>query len=197
MTKLNKKPKQEFEIIFFTDVKKWNNWLSKNHNKVEGIWLRFFKKDSGVKTITYNLALEEALCFGWIDGQVKKYDDKSWIQKFTPRRSKSMWSKRNVERAEQLINLKRMQPAGIMEINKAKDDGRWKSAYDSPSKMTIPDDFQKQLSENKKASKFFETLNRINKYSIAWRLQTATKPEIRQKRMSQILEMLSKNEKFH
>jgi uncharacterized protein YdeI (YjbR/CyaY-like superfamily) len=197
MTELSKKPKQEYEVISFTDVKKWNNWLSKNHHKTDGIWLRFFKKDSGVKTITYIMALEEALCFGWIDGQVKKYDDKSWIQKFTPRRAKSMWSKRNVERAEQLISLKRMKPAGIMEINKAKEDGRWGSAYDSPSMMNIPDDFLKKLSENKKASKFFETLNRINKYTIAWRLQTATKPEIRQKRMSQILEMLSKNEKFH
>jgi uncharacterized protein YdeI (YjbR/CyaY-like superfamily) len=197
MTKIIKKSKPESKILSFQDFKKWNSWLSKNHAKSDGIWVKFFKKDSGIKSINHDVALDEALCFGWIDGQTDKYDDKSWLQKFTPRRSKSMWSKRNVERAEQLISLKRMQSSGIMEINKAKKDGRWGSAYDSPSKMTIPDDFLKKLSENKKASKFFETLNRINKYSIAWRLQTATKPEIRRKRMSQILEMLSKNEKFH
>jgi uncharacterized protein YdeI (YjbR/CyaY-like superfamily) len=197
MIKIIKKPRSEIGILSFPDSKKWNAWLSKNHAKSDGIWVKFFKKDSGIKSINHDVALDEALCFGWIDGQTDKYDDKSWLQKFTPRRSKSMWSKRNVERAEQLISLKRMQSSGIMEINKAKEDGRWGSAYDSPSKMTIPDDFLKKLSENKRASKFFETLNRINKYSIAWRLQTATKPEIRRKRMSQILEMLSKNEKFH
>lgn len=197
MTKIIKKPRSEIGILSFPDSKKWNVWLSKNHAKSDGIWVKFFKKDSGIKSINHEQALDEALCFGWIDGQTDKYDDKSWLQKFTPRRAKSMWSKRNVERAEQLISLKRMQSSGIMEINKAKKDGRWGSAYDSPSKMTIPDDFLKILSENKQAWKFFETLNKINKYSIAWRLQTATKPEIRRKRMSQILEMLSKNEKFH
>jgi uncharacterized protein YdeI (YjbR/CyaY-like superfamily) len=165
--------------------------------KSDGIWLRLYKKDSGVKSITHSEALDEALCFGWIDGQGKKYDDVSWLLKFTSRRAKSVWSKRNAERCEQLIILGRMNAAGQVEMNKAKDDSRWETAYDSPGNMTFPEDFLNKLSKNKKALKFFESLNRTNKYSIAWRLQTANKTETREKRMDQILEMLSKEEKFH
>ncbi len=175
----------------------WAAWLKKNHAASPGIWMRFYKKDAGAVSITHAEALDEALCYGWIDGQLQKYDEQSWLQKFTPRRAKSIWSKKNAERALQLIKLGRMKPAGLNEIEKAKADGRWERAYDSPAKMTFPDDFLKELSKDKKALNFFESLNKANKYAIAWRLQTAKKPETKEKRMRQILEMLSQGKKFH
>jgi uncharacterized protein YdeI (YjbR/CyaY-like superfamily) len=188
---------KDFKIIPFKSQKEWERWLHKNHKVSEGIWLKFFKKDSGIKTITYSQALDEALCYGWIDGQLKSYDDKSWIQKFTPRRSKSIWSKRNTENINRLIKLGKMKPAGLSEVEKAKSDGRWQKAYDSPGKMTIPEDFLKKLSKDKNAKTFFDGLNKANTYAIAWRLQTAKKPETREKRMKLILAMLSRGEKFH
>ncbi len=184
-------------IVSMKHQQAWAAWLKKNYTASAGVWLRFYKKDSGAVSISHNEALDEALCYGWIDGQLQKYDEQSWLQKFTPRRAKSIWSKRNAERALQLIKLGRMKPAGLNEIEKAKTDGRWERAYDSPAKMTFPDDFLKKLSKNKKALNFFESLNKANKYAIAWRLQTAKKPETRQKRMVQILEMLSQGKKFH
>jgi len=189
--------KNELKVHSFKTPKELEKWLVKNHNISNGIWLRFFKKDSGEKTITYNEALDEALCYGWIDGQLKTYDDKSWIRKFTRRSPKSIWSKRNTNHIERLTALGKMKPSGLTEVEKAKADGRWTKAYDSPGKMKIPDDFMKELSKNKNAKTFFESLNRANKYSIAWRLQTAKKPETREKRIKVILEMLSKGQKFH
>jgi uncharacterized protein YdeI (YjbR/CyaY-like superfamily) len=191
------KTSEELKTVSFKTPKKFERWLAKNHNISGGIWLRFFKKNSGDKTITYDQALDEALCYGWIDGQLKKYDDKSWIRRFTPRHSKSIWSKRNIDHVERLTALGKMKPTGLTEVEKAKADGRWTKAYDSPAKMKIPADFMKELSKNSSAKIFFESLNRANKYSIAWRLQTAKKPETREKRKKIILEMLSKGEKFH
>ena len=192
-----KKQTNEVEIISFITQNEFRKWLEKNYNSSTGIWIRFYKKDSGCYSITHGEALDEALCFGWIDGQLNKFDDKSWLQKFTPRSRKSIWSKRNADRCEQLIKLGKMKPAGFEEMETAKSDGRWGKAYDSPADMKIPEDFMKQLSKDKKALKFFKTLNRTNLYSIGWRLQTAKKPETREKRMTQIIEMLSKGEKFH
>jgi len=187
----------ELPIVSFDSLAEWEAWLEKNHEASKGIWIRFFKKGSGVNAVSYDEALDGALCYGWIDGQIKKYDDKSWIHKFTPRREKSVWSKRNTDHVARLIKLGRMKPSGLKEVEAAKADGRWKKAYDSPSKMTIPVDFMKELSRNKKAKAFFETLNKANTYAISWRLQTAKKPETREKRMKTILEMLAKGEKFH
>jgi len=195
--KLVNKDKNEFGVVEFPSPKEWHQWLSKNHATVEGVWLKFHKKHSGLKSINYAEAVEEALCFGWIDGHVKPFDANSWIQKFTPRRAKSIWSKRNTERVTRLIEQGRMKPAGLKEIEAAKSDGRWQKAYDSPVNMTAPDDFLKVLTKNKKAKQFFDSLNKTNKYAINWRLQTAKKPETREKRMKVILEMLAKGEKFH
>jgi len=181
----------------FRNAEDWNNWLSLNHQTSSGIWIRFFKKYSGVASISHAEALDVALCYGWIDGQLKKIDDKSWLHKFTPRRAKSIWSKKNTVRAEQLLILKKMKPSGLKEMDNAKIDGRWSKAYDSPGNMNIPADFLVKLSKNKKALSFFNSLNRTNKYSISWRLQTAKKPETRLKRMDIILDMLSNGEKFH
>ena len=195
--KTKNKINNDLEIISFKNSKEFNDWLPKNYSSSNGIWLRFFKKDSDIPSINHDEALDEALCFGWIDGQLKKFDTKSWLQKFTPRRPRSIWSKKNAERAEQLILEKRMKPAGLKEIDLAKEDGRWDKAYDSQKNIQVPEDFLKRLSKNSKAKKFFETLNSANKYSIVWRLQTAKKSETRERRMIKILEMLSKGEKFH
>jgi uncharacterized protein YdeI (YjbR/CyaY-like superfamily) len=187
----------ELPVISFISVRQWERWLSSNHADTKGIWLQFYKKNAGVKSITHAEALDAALCYGWIDGQLKKSDEESWLQKFTPRRPKSIWSKKNREHVERLEKEGRMKPAGLEEVEQAKADGRWDKAYDSSKNMEIPEDFLKQLSKNRKASAFFDTLNKANKYAVVWRLQTAKKPETREKRMKAILEMLSKREKFH
>ncbi len=184
-------------VLAFQSQKDWRRWLAKSHSTSNGIWLRLFKKASGVATVTHDEALDEALCYGWIDGQVKKYDETSWLQKFTPRRTKSIWSKRNRDHTARLISLGKMTPAGLKEIETAKADGRWEQAYDSPAAMQMPQDFLKELSKNKKAKAFYESLNKANTYSILWRLQTAKKPETREKRMKAILEMLKQGKKFH
>jgi uncharacterized protein YdeI (YjbR/CyaY-like superfamily) len=184
-------------IKSFSTPSKWRQWLAMNHAKSTGVWLRMFRKNSGEKTISHDEALDEALCYGWIDGQADKYDEKSWIQKFTPRRSKSVWSKRNRERVEMLIKEKRMKPAGFHQVAAAKKDGRWDQAYDSPKNMAIPNDFLQELKKDKRAYAFLLTLNKANTYAIAWRLQTAKKPETRERRMKVLLEMLRLGKRLH
>jgi uncharacterized protein YdeI (YjbR/CyaY-like superfamily) len=188
---------EETIILSFKTANAFEKWLAKNHNKVAVIWLRFFKKGSGKAGITYSEAVDEALCYGWIDGQANKYDDESWIQKFTPRSTKSIWSKKNTDNVERLTALGKMKSSGLEEVDKAKADGRWVKAYDSPKEMQIPDEFIKQLTKNKKAKAFYDTLNKTNKYTIGWRIQTAKKPETKEKRIKMIIEMLSKGQKFH
>jgi uncharacterized protein YdeI (YjbR/CyaY-like superfamily) len=187
----------ELEIVPFPSPRHFERWLAKNHATSAGIWLQFFKKASGVKTVTYAQALDVALCYGWIDGQVKKFDEQSYLQRFTPRRSRSTWSKRNQSHVRRLIKEGRMQAAGLREVQAAKRDGRWRAAYNSPSKMKVPEDFLLELSKDPKAKAFFETLNRANLYAIAWRLQTATRAATREKRMRAILAMMARGEKFH
>ncbi|MGF7230655.1 YdeI/OmpD-associated family protein [Arachidicoccus sp.] len=197
MKVLDKSDKKELAILAFATQKQFAIWLSKNFQSSEGLWLRLYKKESGEKTITYPEALDEALCYGWIDGQLKPYDERSYLRKFTPRRAKSVWSKKNIEHVERLIAVGKMRPSGIEKVEAAKVNGSWAIAYDSPNNITIPDDFMTELQKNEKAKSFFESLNKANKYAIAWRLQTAKKPETRSKRMNAILIMLSKGEKFH
>ena len=187
----------ELEMVAAKSAAEWRRWLAKNHEKSPGVWLRFYKKNSGVKTVTYIEAVEEALCHGWIDGQAKSCDAKSYIQRFTRRRLKSVWSKINTQRIEQLTKAGRMKPAGSAAVAAAKEDGRWVAAYDSAKTATIPADFLKELARDARAHAFFKTLNRTNLYSIAWRLQTARKPETRARRMKVILEMMRREEKFH
>jgi uncharacterized protein YdeI (YjbR/CyaY-like superfamily) len=189
--------KSDLPVLSFILRKDFEIWLAANHSLSKGIWLQFFKKDSGINTITHAEALEEALCYGWIDGQLKKHDKNSWLHKFTPRRPKSIWSKKNIEHVERLIKTGKMKPAGIKEAERAKKDGRWQRAYEPQSKNALPEDFLNQLSKNKKAKTFFEILNKANKYAITWRLQTAVKQETRMKRMKTIVEMLENGEKFH
>jgi uncharacterized protein YdeI (YjbR/CyaY-like superfamily) len=187
----------ELSVLSFDTSDEWFDWLEKHHSTSDGIWIRFFKKSSGVTKLNYDQALEGALCYGWIDSQVKGYDDKSWIQKYTPRRSKSIWSKINTEHIARLIKEGKMKPAGLAQVEAAKSDGRWDVAYHPAKTMTMPDDFLKELAKNKKAEAFFKTLNKTNTYAIGWRLQTAKKQETRERRMKAIIEMLSREEKLH
>ena len=191
MIKLNPLP-----ILEFKTAKAFETWLVKNHDNSTGLWIKIFKKDSGEKTVSYAEALDIALCYGWIDGQKQAFDELAWLQKFCPRREKSIWSKINIGHVERLINEGRMRPGGLKAIEKAKADGIWEKAYDSPSKMTMPEDFLKELSKNKKAEAFFKGLNKTNLFTIGFRLQTAKKQETREKRMKEIIEMLAKGEKF-
>jgi uncharacterized protein YdeI (YjbR/CyaY-like superfamily) len=188
---------QKLEIVTFRSPADFRKWLVANHRQPDGVWLRICKKAAKESSVTYAEALDEALCFGWIDGQKQSHDASSWLQKFTPRRRKSGWSKINTQHAERLIQAGRMKPPGHAEINAAKEDGRWTAAYDSPSKSAIPEDFLAALRKNKTAAAFFETLNRANLFAIAYRLQTAKKPETRQKRMDLILAMLAKRTPLH
>lgn len=172
-------------------------WLAKEHARATCLLLRIYKKDSDVVSITYAEALDQALCFGWIDGQKLPFDKQSWVQKFTPRRSKSGWSKKNTAHVDRLIRAGQMTPAGLKEAEAAKADGRWARAYDSPSNATVPPEFLEELARNTKAKRFFLTLNRANLYAIGYRLQTAKRAETKIKRIKLIIEMLARGEKFH
>ncbi|HEX4266307.1 MAG TPA: YdeI/OmpD-associated family protein [Steroidobacteraceae bacterium] len=172
-------------------------WLAKEHTRATGLLLRIYRKDSGVASVTYAEALDQVLCFGWIDGQKLPFDAKSWIQKFTPRRSKSGWSRKNIAHVDRLIQASQMTPAGLEEVEAARADGRWAAAYDSPANATVPPEFVKGLARNIKAMRFFSTLNRANLYAIAYRLQTAKRPETRTRRIKSIIAMLARGEKFH
>ncbi len=191
MSKLN-----TLSTIEFKTAETFETWLEKNHDNSSGLWIKIFKKGSGVKTISYAEALDVALCYGWIDSQKKSFDERAWLQKFSPRTSKSIWSKVNIGHVERLIKEGKMRPAGLKAVEKAKGDGRWEMAYNPPSKMTIPDDFLKELSKNKKGEEFFKGLNKTNLFSIGFRLQTAKKQETRDKRMKEIIEKLAKGEKL-
>lgn len=172
-------------------------WLAKEHSRQTSLHLRIYKKSSGVVSITYAEALDQAMCFGWIDGQKLPLDEQSWVQKFCPRRPRSGWSKKNTEHVERLIQTGQMTPAGLKEVAAARADGRWAAAYDSPANATLPAEFLEELAHNSKAKQFFPTLNRANLYAIAYRLQTAKRPETKIKRIKLIIEMLARGETFH
>ncbi len=187
----------DYQIQSFQNQAAFREWLMSHGKDTQGIWLRIYKKASQVPSITYDQALDEALCFGWIDGQKKSYDELSFLQKFTPRRSKSMWSKRNIEHITRLKAAGLMTPAGQLEVEKAQADGRWEAAYDAPSNMQVPDYFLKELDKSPKAKALYETLNKTNKYAIAWRLQTAKTEATRTRRTAKIIAMLNAGEKLH
>ena len=184
-------------IVLFEAQEAWAVWLEENHASSSGLWLRLAKKAADLESLSYAEALEVALCYGWIDGQKKSYDESSWLQKFTPRRARSIWSKINREKAEALIASGRMKAAGREAVESAKQDGRWEAAYDSPSNATVPDDFQAELDKNAEAKAFFATLNSTNRYAILFRIQTAKKAETRARRIEQFISMLEKKEKLY
>ena len=181
----------------FRSSKELRAWMAKEHARARGLLLRIYKKDSGVPSVTYAEALDQALCFSWIDGQKLPFDANTWVHKFTPRRAKSGWSKINTGHVDRLIQEGQMMPAGLKEVEAAKADGRWVTAYDSSANATVPPEFVKELARNAKAKQFYATLNKANLYAIAYRLQTAKRPETKIKRMKLIIEMLARGEKFH
>ena len=191
------KPTQDLPILLFPTPADWAAWLDEQAGAAPGVWLQLAKKDAGHQSVTYAEALEVALCYGWIDGQKKPYDDKFWLQKFTPRGPKSIWSKVNRAKAETLIESGQMKPQGLAAVESARRDGRWDAAYDSQSKATMPDDLQAALDANPQAAAFFATLNSVNRYAILFRVQTAKTPATRAKRIEQFVQMLEKGEKLY
>jgi len=187
----------DLPILPFASQGEFADWLAENHFQSDGIWLKLAKKGADAPSISYDEAVETALCYGWIDSQKKGLDESFWLQRFTPRKAKSIWSRVNREKVEQLIASGQMQPAGLAVVELAKQDGRWEAAYDSQRAITIPDDLQAELNQNPKARAFFDTLDSSNRYAILFRLQTARKTETRAKRLRQFVEMLERGEKIH
>jgi uncharacterized protein YdeI (YjbR/CyaY-like superfamily) len=185
----------EQPIIAFANATEFRTWLTQNHAEHPGIWLKFAKKASGIPTVTYAEALDEALCLGWIDGQVKSIDATYYLQKFTRRGKRSIWSKINVGHVARLEKEGRMKPSGCAAVNAAKADGRWEAAYHSPSNAEMPEDFLSALSKEPQAKAFFETLNKSQRYSFFFRITTAKKPETRTKRIADFVAMLLRGEK--
>jgi uncharacterized protein YdeI (YjbR/CyaY-like superfamily) len=175
----------------------WATWLAKNHLASTGIWLRLAKKTTGTPSVSYAEAIEAALCYGWIDSQKKADNEYFWLQRFTPRSAKSIWSKINRDKATTLIASGQMEAAGMKEIERAKNDGRWDAAYDSARTSVIPADFQALLDRNPKAKIFFASLNSQNRYAILFRIQAAKKVETRESRIRKFVEMLRNHEKLY
>jgi uncharacterized protein YdeI (YjbR/CyaY-like superfamily) len=187
----------ELETRAFASADDWEAWLREHHDTAPGVWIKFARKGSGIPTLTYMEALHAALCFGWIDGQARGLDDAFYLQRFTPRRARSIWSKRNRDFATALIESGRMQPAGLREVERAKADGRWDAAYDAPSTATVPDDLRAALDANPAAAEFFAGLSGQNRYAVLHRIQTAKRPETRARRIEKFVAMLAAGETLH
>ena len=175
----------------------WARWLQENHGKSPGVWLQLAKKDTDIESVSYEEAVETALCFGWIDGQKNAHSEQYWLQKFTLRSDKSVWSKINKAKALALIKAGKMKSAGLNEIKRAKRDGRWDAAYDSAGKSVVPGDFQSALDGNARAKEFFRTLDGRNRYAVVFRIQTAKTATTRAKQISKFVHMLERHEKVH
>ncbi len=183
--------KPELPVLEFEGPQAWAAWLERNHAGSDGVRLKFAKKGSGITTVTYAEAVEEALCYGWIDGQVARHDERYYLQRFTPRRRRSRWSQINRQKVERLAAQRRMKPAGLAQVEAAKSDGRWDAAYPSPSRAAVPADLQRALDDNPKAKAFFETLSGSPRYSILYRVEEAKRPETRARRIADYVEMLA------
>lgn len=184
-------------VIFFESQVDWRAWLNEHFQETGGVWVKMAKKSSGIPSMSHPEALSEALCFGWIDGQRLGFDDTYFLQKFTPRRKQSMWSKVNIDKVESLTRASQMMPSGLAEVEAAKQDGRWERAYDSQRTMTVPEDFQRALDASPKARETFEKLTKANTYAFLWRIQTAKSPKTRQARIEKFVSMLERGEAFH
>jgi uncharacterized protein YdeI (YjbR/CyaY-like superfamily) len=187
----------DFPQIALESEQAWEEWLEAHHAESPGVWLKFARKGSGIPSVTYAEAVTAALCFGWIDSQSRRLDDHFYVQRFTPRRARSKWSKINCARALELIAEGRMRPAGMREVEAAQADGRWEAAYDPPSMATVPDDLQAALAENPGAQAFFAQLDSRNRYAILYRLQDAKRPETRQKRIAEFVAMLNEGRQLY
>ena len=177
--------------LHFADAAAFRAWLAAHHATTQGVWLKIAKKGSAQVGVSYTEAVEEALCFGWIDSQTHALDDDFFVQKFTPWRAWSIWSKINVEKVNALIDQGRMQPAGMREVERAQADGRWDAAYSSQSKIEPPEDLLAALAQNPVAADNFAKLNSANRFAVLFRITTAKKPETRARRIVKMIEMLN------
>jgi uncharacterized protein YdeI (YjbR/CyaY-like superfamily) len=190
-------PKPDPEVVSFADASAWSRWLASHYGSSSGVWLKIAKRGSKIISVTYAEALEVALTWGWIDGQKGKLDDAWWLQRFTPRGPKSIWSKINRDKAVALIDVGTMKPPGLAEVERAKKDGRWEAAYDSQSRAAVPPDLATALAANPRAAQFFKTLESYNRYAVLFRVHTAKKPETRAARIEKFVAMLARHEKVH
>lgn len=191
------KKSSDLPIMTFADQQSMERWLDDHGDTSPGIRLQIAKKNSDIVTVSYSEALEVALCYGWVDSQKEAFDEDTWLQRFTPRGARSIWSKVNKDKAEQLIKDGRMKPAGYKAIEEAKKNGNWDKAYESQSVASLPEDFAAELARNAKAKAFYDTMGRQNKYAIVFRIHNAKKQETREKRIRQFIQMLEKGEKIY
>ena len=187
--------KPDLPVASFASREAWAAWLEVQHKKSDGLWLKIAKKGSGIESVTYGQAVEIALCYGWIDGQVRKFDECYYLQRFTPRRPRSKWSKINREKVTKLIETGEMKPSGLREVARARADGRWDAAYDAPSTATVPEDLLRELEKNEEARGFFSELDGRNRYVILYQIQDAKRPETRARRIAKYVAMLAKRKK--
>ena len=187
----------DLPVIAFASKEEFEAWLAEHHESAAGLWVKIAKKHTGLETVTHPEALDVALCHGWIDGQRQAHDETWFLQRFTPRKARSRWSKINRDKVAALTKSGAMKPAGLREVERAKADGRWDAAYDGQKSATVPDDLQAALDANPKAREFFETLTGQNRYSILYRVQDAKRPETRARRIEKFVAMLGRGEKLH
>jgi uncharacterized protein YdeI (YjbR/CyaY-like superfamily) len=191
------KAKRDLPVIAFKSLQAWDAWLTSQPAQSKGLWLKLAKKSSGIASVSKPEAIDTALCHGWIDGQLDSFDEDYWLIRFTPRQSISKWSEKNRARALQLVELRRMRPAGLAEIDRAKKDGRWTAAYAPQSTAQVPDDLRAALAKNKKAKSFFKTLDSTNRYAILHRTHDAKKPETRKARIKKYVMMLAEGKTIY
>ena len=189
--------KPDLPIVPFASRGAWEEWLEERHASSDGVWLKIARKGSGIKSVTFAEALDVALCYGWIDSQRAGFDGRFYLQRFTPRKPRSKWSQVNREKVAGLIAEGRMKPAGFLELERAKADGRWDAAYEPQSAATVPDDLRRELEKNEDAREFFETLNSRNRYAILHRIQDAKRPETRARRIAKYVAMLAEGKKLY
>jgi uncharacterized protein YdeI (YjbR/CyaY-like superfamily) len=187
----------DLPTLTFASQADWETWLAAHHAAARGVWIKMAKKATGISSITHAEALESALCYGWIDGQRNSFDDRYFLQKFTPRKPRSGWSRVNREKALGLIAAGKMRPAGLREVERAQADGRWDAAYEPQSAITVPEDLQRELDANPDAQAFFNTLDSRNRYAILYRIQTAKKAETRAARLQKFVAMLAQGQKIY
>lgn len=187
----------DLPIISFASCEGWDAWLVDHHETSSGIWLKIAKAGSGIDSVTYAEAVEVALAYGWIDGQKGKFDEAYWLQRFTPRGPRSRWSMINRDKAVRLVERGAMKPAGLREVERARADGRWEAAYQSPRAATVPDDLQAALEANDAAREFFATLSGANRYAILYRIADARRPQTRARRIEKYVEMLAEQRTLH
>jgi uncharacterized protein YdeI (YjbR/CyaY-like superfamily) len=184
-------------VLPFADPAAWERWLEDHHAHAHGLWLKLAKRGSGIASVTYAQALDVALCFGWIDSQKAAWDERWFLQRFTPRRPRGRWSQANREKAEALEREGRLRAAGALEVQRAREDGRWEAAYAGQARAQVPDDLRRELERDPEALRFFESLESHNRYAILYRIEDARRPETRARRIQRFMEMLRAGEKLH